>query len=227
MDTKDKINFLAFCKGSAMRRIIVLVTFFAFIMSSCNNAETEIDPQIIRYSAPSVKEHYQRAEEVALNWMKDAYLTNVTISLLPENDSRGNLISFSFSSPTPVNSEYPFLLVLIDIYPDGETVTSTEEGTESLEAEGLGINIDDIASDSGEIFDFIWENGGREYFEKYGNPSTIVLLILEYETRGVNDLESLAPQWRAEFDDMSNSESWDIRINAVTNEILPPTNYGP
>lgn len=185
--------------------VSVVLLLMLFTLTNCERPAQQVPLRTL-----SARELYPRAMERAQQWKPDAYLADIRVDVLSEEDFNRQLgMSFGFESPS---DDRQSLLIFY------------REDSDKLEAEIVDheipiqvrnpVALEDWPVDSLKALEIAQDNGGNEFLA--GHDPDLMTLYLER----VQNVPGADLQWRVSFWDWSTQEILWVMLDPQTGQVI-------
>jgi hypothetical protein len=183
----------------------VIILLLLFTVTGC-----EQTPQRPQLRALSARDYYPIALEKARQWRPDAYLSDISVDVLAEEEiGRPLRVSFGFESPS---DDRHSLLIFFREDSDEPELESVDHRTPISVRNPIGS--EDWSVDSVEVLAIALDNGGSEFLTKH-DPEMMNLYLERLPT-----VPGARLKWRASFWDWDTGELLDVEIDPKTGEVI-------
>jgi hypothetical protein len=183
----------------------VIILFLLFTITGCQQT-----PQRPHLRALSARDYYPIALEKARQWRPDAYLSDISVDVLAEEEIERSLrVTFGFESPS---DDRHSLLIFFREDSDEPQLERVEHRTPISVRNP--ISSEDWPVDSVKALAIALDNGGSEFLTKH-DPEMMNLYLERLPT-----VPGARLKWRASFWDWSPDELIWIMIDPRTGDVI-------
>jgi hypothetical protein len=186
---------------------IVIVLLLLSTVTNCGQIHQQVQLRTL-----SAREYYPQALEKAQQWKPDAYLADISVDVLSEEDSTRRLLLF-FGFESPSDDRHSLLITFQEGVDEPKVKNIYREIPISVHNP---INSEDWPVDSLKALAIAQGNGGDEFLAKHDPKTALMTLYLERLPK----VPGARLQWRASFWDLATSEKVRIMLDPRTGEVI-------
>jgi hypothetical protein len=189
-------------------RTILKLGGILFTLTNCTQT-----PQQVHLRTLSAQEFYPLALEIAQEWKPDAYLADIEVDFLPEEDHERRL-SMSFGFESPSDDRHSVLIFFREDTDEPEVEIIDHPNPIAVRNP---ISSEDWPVDSVEALAISQANGGNEFVTKYDPEMTYLFLRLE-ERRPI--VPGVGLRWRVSYSNLGTGEYIRVMLDPQTGEVI-------